>query len=256
MKILLHVCCGPCATGALEWLRRQFPTSEIAGLFYNPNIYPESEYQRRRQTMERAAGALELPLLPPLRATKPATAGEGGWAGEEEGLVNYLHQVAFREKDRCRNCYAMRLAYTARQAAAAGHEAFSTTLLISPYQNLEAIRTIGEALSKIHGPDFVFHDLRPYFSRSRQRARELGLYQQKYCGCIFSELERIQAKARGKGLTTKTGEPQSSAADLPGSSARPFTLPGLDPEATARLLSAITGLSDESEGKWRPWGKG
>jgi predicted adenine nucleotide alpha hydrolase (AANH) superfamily ATPase len=241
VKLLLHVCCGPCATGTLEWLRGEFPASETTGLFYNPNIHPETEYSRRRQAMELAADALELPLI---------------CSGEEEGLVAYLHQVAFREADRCRNCYAMRLAHAAQRAAAGNFDAFSTTLLISPYQNLEALRTIGEALAKLHGPDFIFHDLRPYFPLSRRRAKELALYQQKYCGCIFSELERIHAKAKRKGLIMEGADSMTPFSNMAAANARPFTLPGLDPEATQKLLSSLTGGPSPAQKEWRPWGSG
>ncbi|NIM04314.1 MAG: hypothetical protein GTO55_00665, partial [Armatimonadetes bacterium] len=105
------------------------------------------------------------------------------------------------------------------------------------------------ALSRLHGPDFLFHDLRPYYQLSRQRARELDLYRQKYCGCIFSELERIGAKA-------KRQKPLSSIADMPKAEARPFTLPGLDPDETARLFESATSPSQDPEEKWRPWGSG
>jgi len=238
-KLLLHVCCGPCATATLDWLRAEV-TRDITGLFYNPNIHPEAEYLRRRAGMEQVSGVLEVPLR---------------CLGEEDGLVDYLQQVAFREAERCRVCYAMRLAQTAQQAAADNFEVFSTTLLISPYQNLEEIRKIGEALSKLWGPDFLFADLRPYYPASRQKARDLGLYQQKYCGCIFSEMERInrKSKSRGPALSdlsraepkevegsrVEGRKPEMIFSDLPKNQSRPFTLPGLDAEATAELFARL-----------------
>jgi epoxyqueuosine reductase len=222
-KLLLHVCCGPCATATLDWLRAEV-TQEITGLFYNPNIHPQAEYRRRRAGMEQVSQALALPLR---------------CFGEEDSLVNYLQQVAFREAERCRVCYAMRLAQTAQQAAADNFEIFSTTLLISPYQNLEEIRKIGEALSQLWGPDFLFQDLRPYYPASRQKARELGLYQQKYCGCIFSEMERITQKSQRREAKVKGQQPETVFADLPKSQSRPFTLPGLDADATAKLFADL-----------------
>jgi epoxyqueuosine reductase len=239
-KLLLHVCCGPCATATLDWLRAEV-TREITGLFYNPNIHPEAEYQRRRAGMEQVSQALELPLL---------------ISGEEDGLVAYLREIAFREAERCRVCYAMRLAQTAKQAAAENYEVFSTTLLISPYQNQEEINRIGKALSKLWGPDFLFQDLRPYYPASRQKAKALGLYQQKYCGCIFSEMERIERKSKSRELAlsdpkgpvpsavegsrrVKSQRPETTFGNLPKSQARPFTLPGLDAEATAELFAGL-----------------
>lgn len=227
MKLLLHLCCGPCATGTLAWLREEMPAAELTGFFYNPNIHPVEEYQRRRQAMAQVGQALELPVV---------------WAGEEQGVFEYLQQVAFRAGGRCRACYAMRLAQAARQAVAANCDAFSTTLLISPYQDLADIHLIGRALGKHFGPDFLFHDLRPYYPLSRSRARELGLYQQKYCGCLFSELDREQARARR--TAEKAGQPTPDFPQrglcLLGSELRPFTLAGLDPEATAQLLASLT----------------
>jgi hypothetical protein len=222
-KLLLHVCCGPCATATLDWLRAEV-TKEITGLFYNPNIHPEAEYLRRRAGMEQVSQILELPLR---------------CLGEEDGLVEYLQQVAFREAERCRVCYAMRLAQTAQQAAADNCEVFSTTLLISPYQNLEEIHQIGKALSKLWGPDFLFQDLRPYYPASRQKAKELGLYQQKYCGCIFSEMERIDKKSRSRESGVKSQRPEMAFSNLPKSQTRSFTLPGLDAAATAELFAGL-----------------
>ncbi len=204
MRLLLHVCCGPCTSGALEWLRGEWRGGEITGFFYNPNIYPEGEYLLRREAMEKAGRLLELPVV---------------WSGGESGFGEYARQVPFWQPSpaRCKACYTMRLSLAARQAASGNFDAFSTTLLISPYQDLEAIRTVGETLSKTHGPDFIFHDLRPYYRLSRQRARELGLYRQKYCGCAFSELERLSrfqvSGVRGQVLGARcqgSGEPVTS----------------------------------------------
>ena len=179
-KLLLHVCCGPCTTATLEWMRSEV-AKEVTGFFYNPNIHPEAEYLLRRGAMAKVGEVMELPLV---------------WAGEEQRLAEYLHAVVFGELSRCQTCYMMRLAQAAQQAAANNYDAFSTTLLISPYQNLDVIKIIGEALSKQWGPDFIFRDLRHIFPRSRQLAKEWGLYRQKYCGCVFSEMEREKKKSQ------------------------------------------------------------
>jgi epoxyqueuosine reductase len=174
-KLLLHVCCGPCTTATLEWLRREV-AKEVTGFFYNPNIHPVAEYRLRREAMAKVGELMELPLI---------------WKGEEKGLPEYLCQVKPQDAERCRACYTMRLTQAAQTAATENYDAFSTTLLISPYQNLDAIKAVGDALSKQWGPDFIFQDLRHIYPRSRQLAKEWGLYRQKYCGCVVSEIERI-----------------------------------------------------------------
>jgi predicted adenine nucleotide alpha hydrolase (AANH) superfamily ATPase len=266
MKLLLHTCCGPCTTATVEWARGEV-TKEVTGFFYNPNIHPENELQRRLRTMQQTGELLELPLI---------------CAGEEEGLLDYLQQVAFREVNRCRVCYAMRLAQAAKYAVKSGYDAFSTTLLISPYQNLEALQLIGHSLAKLIGPDFIFQDLRPRYPASRRLAKELGLYQQKYCGCIFSELERIQAKSRrvkesrSRGVArsplgdrhggplgpSHLGSRESGSANaqeglvMPRNNVRPFSLPGLEAEETEKLFAEIASSLSEKAKSWKPWSKG
>jgi hypothetical protein len=112
-----------------------------------------------------------------------------------------LLALAGRGRERCRGCYQFRLRATAREAAARGFDGFSTTLLISPYQDIAAIQEIGRAMAARVGLVFRFADLRERFSESRERARELGLYQQNYCGCLFSSLER--ARRRGDRIVRK-----------------------------------------------------
>jgi epoxyqueuosine reductase len=190
MKLLLHICCAPCATGALAGLRAEFAAAEITGIFYNPNIHPESEWQQRRDTLESALPALDLPVQ---------------WYGDEHGITTFLESVGFSGDPttlvanpaaipavpaRCRQCYALRLSLVAQQAARGNFDAFSTTLLISPYQDQEALAKVGTEIGRCFGPDFLYRDLRPYYRFSRQRSHELGLYMQKYCGCIFSKIER------------------------------------------------------------------
>ena len=98
--------------------------------------------------------------------------------------------------DRCAYCYESRLFAAAKYAAEHGISSFSTTLLISPYQNHELLRQTGERAAQEYGVSFLYRDFRPYFKEGQQRARELELYMQKYCGCIFSEEERYTKKKR------------------------------------------------------------
>jgi hypothetical protein len=181
MKLLLHCCCGPCTTAVAEHFRAR--GDEVEGWFYNPNLYPEEEWERRREAFAEAAEAMGLATLASRRG---------------EAFLDFLLALARSGGRRCEACYRLRLEATAREAARHGYDGFATTLVISPYQDLEAIRRIGEELGARHGVEFVFTDLRERYPESRARARELGLYQQKYCGCLFSALERAEGRVGRK----------------------------------------------------------
>ena len=177
MKLLLHCCCGPCTISVADHFRTR--GDAVTGWFCNPNLLPE-EWERRRESFDRAAEAVNL---------------ERRAVDHQLGFLDFLLAIARGKGRRCEACYELRLEATARQAVAEGCDGFATTLTISPYQDLEAIRRIGEEVGTRHGVAFVFTDLRPRFAESRTRARELGLYLQKYCGCVFSALERAEARA-------------------------------------------------------------
>jgi predicted adenine nucleotide alpha hydrolase (AANH) superfamily ATPase len=154
---------------------------QVTGWFFNPNVHPRDELERREAAFEEATRALALPVLPP---------------GPQMSELEFLLQLASCGRPRCHACYQLRLRETARSAAAAGLEAFSTTLLISPYQAIEAVREIGEAAGREHGVAFAFADLVGKYGESCARSRALGLYRQNYCGCQFSELERRERRGR------------------------------------------------------------
>jgi predicted adenine nucleotide alpha hydrolase (AANH) superfamily ATPase len=117
---------------------------------------------------------------------------------DEYGLRRFLAGTGPGEDPakggRCLFCYRLRLEKTALLAAREGYEAFSTTLLISPYQNHELLKQIGEDLADRNGIAFLYRDFRPFFREGQRRAREQGYYMQKYCGCVFSEEERYLQK--------------------------------------------------------------
>ncbi len=172
-RILLHSCCGPCASYTVGRLREE--AFNVTGFWHNPNIHPFSEHQRRLQAMQDFARTSNLPVI------------------ESEGyqMVEFLRMVAGKEGERCRECYRMRLSRTAQAARDGGFELFSTTLLISPYQDQDLLRQAGEEAAASNGVRFHFEDFRKGFRQSRQMAKELGLYRQQYCGCIYSEWERL-----------------------------------------------------------------
>jgi predicted adenine nucleotide alpha hydrolase (AANH) superfamily ATPase len=143
-------------------------------LWYNPNIHPYTEYTARRDALYAYAGQTGLPVLE-----------RGGY-----GLRAFLDALGGDWDSRCGTCYRLRLFETARLAAAQGFEAFSTTLLISPYQDHELLKATAHAAAETHGVPFFYRDFRPFFRPGQQNARERNLYRQKYCGCLFSEEER------------------------------------------------------------------
>ena len=182
MNILLHVCCGPCAIYPLAAIRAAGHAAR--GFFYNPNIHPFKEFQRRIEALETMSRELDFEVD----------------YERDYGLRTFLRQVVFHEEERCGLCYAMRLRPTAERAVALGFEAFSSTLLYSRYQNHALLRQQGEALAAEFGLAFYYQDFRAGWQEGIDRSIEMGLYRQPYCGCIYSEEERYdRQRAKRKG---------------------------------------------------------
>lgn len=112
-------------------------------------------------------------------------------------MEDFLKAVAADPQKRCQECYRIRLARTAAKAKEFGFGLFGTTLLISPYQNRDLICEIGHGLANEYGLQFHDEDFRPGFRESQNISKELGLYRQKYCGCIYSEKERYYRDIKG-----------------------------------------------------------
>ncbi len=179
--LLLHVCCGPCATVAVPaWRERGV---EPLGWFDNPNIQPAAELERRAESARRFSRAAGLELIVPERGDEAPPWRE--WAA---GLAD------MSPADRCRGCLGRRLDAAGAAAAALGLRRFSTTLSVSPYQRHDLIVTTGEAAADRHGVDFVYLDVRDRFRQSYAESRRLGLYRQPYCGCVTSKWEAWQQK--------------------------------------------------------------
>lgn len=176
MKLLMHVCCGPCAVYPLKTLRSE--GHEVHGYFFNPNIHPYTEYNRRRETLAAFAESEAWPVV----------------YAREYPVEEYFRMVAYRELERCRFCYLLRLRRAAGVAKRGGFDAFTTTLLVSPFQKHEIVREVGEAVASAYGVDFFYRDFRAGFKEGVQRSKELGMYRQQYCGCVFSEKERYERK--------------------------------------------------------------
>lgn len=172
-RLLLHICCAPCSTYSIERLREQGFT--VHGFWYNPNIHPFSEHEKRRACMQSYAEHVNLPMI---------------WSEGYE-MPSYLARVVGHETfgERCALCYRMRLSRTAQMARRHDFDAFTTTLLISPYQQQDILRSIGEELARDYSFEFYFENLRKGWSQRSRMARENHLYLQRYCGCLYSEWE-------------------------------------------------------------------
>jgi len=180
MKILLHMCCAPCAIYPLESLRAAGHL--ITGFFFNHNIHPYQEYRRRLEAVECYAEIADLPMI---------------WR-DEYRLEEFLAATASAPGERCSYCYASRLERTAREAAESGFDAFTTSLLYSRYQRHDVIREEGERAADLFGVRFLYVDFRPGWKHGIDASRQLGLYRQQYCGCVYSEKDRYAPAVAGK----------------------------------------------------------
>jgi len=172
-RLLLHVCCAPCAAYPVPALRALVPL--LGGFFFNPNIQPDDEHARRLAALERYAPALGLDLV----IDPDPGPGPDAWSA-----------AAGRADDRCRRCYELRLRATAREARRGGFDAFSTTLLYSIHQKHELVRAVATEVALAEGVPFFYRDLREGWVEGGRSYRESGLYRQRYCGCLPSKLER------------------------------------------------------------------
>lgn len=176
-KLLLHSCCAPCSSYVLEYLSRYF---EITVFYYNPNIYPESEYRKRVIEQQKFIGDMD--------GRRPISFIEGAYDTDRfYETVRGLEQVK-EGGDRCFKCYGLRLRETAEQAAEKGFDYFTTTLSISPLKNAQKLNEIGGRLASEYGVRYLFSDFKKKngYKRSIELSETYGLYRQDYCGCVFS----------------------------------------------------------------------
>lgn len=175
-RILLHVCCGPCSLMPVVHLRDE--GFEPTAFFFNPNIHPADEWKKRRDAMREVSKKLGVPLLE-----------EGG--PENPGLwVRALHGVT-REGERCALCYRPRMERTAALAVEQGFDAFTSSLLYSRYQHHETIIAEAQRAAALAGARFLYRDFRPWWWDGINLSKELGIYRQKWCGCILSMKEAL-----------------------------------------------------------------
>jgi len=173
MKLLLHICCAPCAVFPVDKLRSA--GVDVMGFFYRHNIHPYTECMRRQETLEIFAESAGLRVI----------------FQKDYDMEGFLRSVVFRESERCAYCYYDRLKSTALMARSGKFEAFSSTLLYSKFQKHDQIRSIGEAVGKSFGIEFYYDDFRLGWKAGVEASKKMNLYRQQYCGCIFSEKERF-----------------------------------------------------------------
>ncbi len=178
MKLLMHICCSNCSIYPLELLLMK--GVDVKGLWFNPNIHPFTEYTQRLDSLRKL---------------------EKIWGLDVEyidayPLDTFLTSIVGKGTERCAVCYGTRLEKTAETAKMMNVSGFTTSLLASPYQKFDMIIAIGNEIGRRHGVPFYYEDLRQGWNISRGLAAEFGLYRQKYCGCIYSEMERYRKKSR------------------------------------------------------------
>ena len=189
MKLLLHTCCAPCSVYCIESLREE--GIEPTLYWFNPNIHPYMEYKARRDTLRQYAEMISIQTI----------------FKENYGLKEFCKNVIGNLDERCsKYCYKIRLEQTAKYAKENGYDSFSTTLLISPYQNHDELIRIGQEMAEKYDIEFLYRDFRPGFREGQAKARELGLYMQKYCGCVFSEEDRYSKQIEKDKKLEKTNE--------------------------------------------------
>lgn len=189
--LLLHACCGPCSSYVLEYLSSRF---KITVLYYNPNIYPPAEYDRRLNEL--------LNFYTKFVPAKKVRVIQAPYEPED-----FYKAVGTRENpelakepergERCRRCYELRLRYTYDYACANNFDYFCTTLSISPFKDADMINEIGEALRQTQGPRWLPSDFKKKngFKRSLELSAKYNLYRQEYCGCIYSIQPRTDQSA-------------------------------------------------------------
>ena len=183
--LLLHACCAPCSSYVLEYLTKYF---HIILFYYNPNISPKQEFEKRTRELQRLVG--EMPF-----EDKPEII-----VGEYD--QNEFYEIAKGLEhlpeggERCFRCYRLRLEKTAELAAKLGADYFTTTLSISPYKNAQKLGEIASELSQIYGVEALPSDFKKKggYKRSIELSAQYGLYRQDYCGCVYSKAERDRKK--------------------------------------------------------------
>ncbi|NLG10502.1 MAG: epoxyqueuosine reductase QueH [Coriobacteriaceae bacterium] len=198
--ILLHACCGPCSIEPLRLLSQT--EAKLALVFVNPNIHPQGEYQLRLAALRDYATMVGCTLITAEYQPEQWERAVGVFGGPYPIIPTddcCQHNLLLRQK-RCAACYRLRLSQTADLAVAEGYDTIGTTLTISPYQFTELIIEELKRAAIDHGLKALEDNYQDLFAASSKRSRELGMYNQRYCGCRFSEIEADLERAARKEL--------------------------------------------------------
>ena len=179
-SLFLHSCCAPCSSYVLEYLSKYF---DITVFYYNPNIYPEEEYRKRVQEINRLVNSMEF--------EHPVKLIEGRYDPQEFFRMAKGLEDITEGGERCFRCYRQRMEEAAKLAKEGGYDYFTTTLSISPLKNAARINEIGEELAEIYHVTHLPSDFKKKngYKRSIELSHEYDLYRQNYCGCVYSRRE-------------------------------------------------------------------
>ncbi|HEY5524664.1 MAG TPA: epoxyqueuosine reductase QueH [Clostridium sp.] len=179
--LLLHSCCAPCSSYVLEYLSNYF---KITIFYYNPNIYPETEYSRRVIEQQE--------LIRVMKTKNPIKFMQGDYDTKSFYSIAKGLEVEKEGGERCFKCYELRLRETVKVAKDGGYDYFTTTLSISPHKNAKKLNEIGEILGDKQGVKYLYSDFKKKngYKRSIELSTEYNLYRQDYCGCLYSKNER------------------------------------------------------------------
>ena|SRR3989338_4807855 len=183
MRILLHTCCGPCAVFPLDLLKN----NQVEIYFYNPNVYPAEEYKKRKKTVQQVAKKYGWSF------------SEGKYEPKvwQKAIQGYEHEP--ENSQRCLLCFGLRLQQTAKEAKQKGFAAFATTLATSAFKDVAAINQLGREIAKKEGIKYLAFNLsaeerRQAYYKHKHITKEMNLYHQKYCGCVYSTKNNINKK--------------------------------------------------------------
>lgn len=184
-RLLMHSCCAPCSSYCLTYLAQYF---RITIFYYNPNIAPEEEYQKRVRE--------QIRLVHQLPVKYPVEFAEGKYDPEAFFAMAKGMEEIPEGGQRCFACYEMRQREAAKYAAEHGFDYFTTTLSVSPHKNADKLNEIGLALSEEYGVAYLVSDFKKKsgYLKSIELSREYDLYRQDYCGCVYSKMEREKQK--------------------------------------------------------------
>lgn len=174
MRILVHICCAPCALFSFPRLKEEF--EEVVGLWYNPNIHPFQEYRKRLDSVRDWGKKEKTKII----------------FEDKYELKDFLRKVVYRESQRCFICYYLRLEKTAIFARRGKFDYFGSTLIYSPHQNKDLIKEVAETVGKEYSLKPYLREFKEGWKESRQISKNMGLYHQQYCGCVYSEEERYK----------------------------------------------------------------